>query len=85
MKLTLRCAICMALVASAASAMQIATDGEAQAVIATPPSPAPSVAYAAKELAKYLGKMTGAPFEGQDLPRHRRGAARPALRRLPPA
>ena len=59
----LHCAICMAFAASAASAMQIAAGGKAQAVIATPPSPAPSVAYAAKELAKYLGKMTGAPFE----------------------
>ena len=73
MKLTLRCAICMVFAASAASAMQIAKDGEAQAVIATPPSPAPSVAYAAKELAKYLGKMTGAPFE-----------IRPRLRRRDP-
>ena len=35
----------------------------ADTVISTPASPTPSVTYAAKELAKYLGKITGAEFQ----------------------
>ncbi len=49
--------------ASTAIAMQIATGGEAKAVISIPAEPAISVTYAAKELAKYLGKITGAEFQ----------------------
>ncbi len=44
-------------------AFPVARGGEAKAVISVPADPSPSVAYAAKELAKYLGRITGAPFE----------------------
>lgn len=40
-----------------------AGDGQARAVVVTPPSPAPAVATAARELTNYLHQITGAEFQ----------------------
>ena len=47
---------------SAAFGFTFAKDGKASATIVLPDDPGPSVRYAGSELAKYLGKITGASF-----------------------
>ena len=51
--------------APAAFGFTFAKDGKASAAIVLPEDPGPSVRYAGAELAKYLGKMTGASFRVQ--------------------